>query len=966
MGWVFDSFEIDREGARLLRAGVEVPLERKTFDLLCYLAANPERLIRKDELVERVWNASALSDGALSNTVAKLRKALGQGARDREPIETVHGRGYRFHIKLQPTAAAPAPAPRAEPFVGRAAVLEQLIEVLERVEAGAGRLILVSGEAGIGKSRLLSELSMLANARGFSTWHGSCYAGGVAPAYWPWIELLREALSDARLRRYVPSDGWAIASLTPELLTPSARVQDAQALRFQLFDELVRWLSAAAADSPRLIVLDDVQWADPSSIELLDHLARGLARQRVMLAVALRLPAAETSAHQRLLRAAVHVPLTGLSTLEVSELVTALAKAAPEARVAELLHAKTHGNPFFVQQVLQLLAQRGRPLSAADLNSSELPPAVREVIQQRLHGLPAETRQLLRAAASIGQAFDAALLARISQQPLAAVLSALDPALRLGVVSAAEQRFELTHALMRDALYDELSLEARGALHAALSGALAEQAASADARTLAELVRHDLLAVPFAPEAAVSHACRAAAAAREASGFEAAAAITERMLERLSLESGQSERRCELLYQLGLDRFCAGDLERGRRALEDAARLASELGASRWLVRTVCRLTGWFEVGEFRHEVKALISQALAQVDDSEPAYAVLLARHAQLNPQLGAAERQRLYARAERLAGGSSDPELIMEVVNSRACQLHPAQLAEIRAASAAYRALAEQHPRALSGVRRHLASFAVEFAEYWCALIEGDLEVADIALSQCEVSAQASRVPHVARLITLFRTTRAISDGRLHDAQSGIERLRESGEIAGALGMVWLFCEFLLMEAKGDRAALDLLMQHADVAMFERVPQQRAASAFAWAAALTARLGHAAKARVFLARALSFDIASMPLVMGDLGTLCAIAETYALLSDASRADALYAQLAPYAALNAVGGALDYLGSVAHYLGLLALLRERPEDAVEQLQQAVAFNAELPNPALLTRSQELLASARALCLTRA
>src|SRR5262245_38781262 len=106
MGRVFDSFEIDREGARLLRDGAPVPLERKTFDLLCYFAANPDRLIGKDELVERVWHASALSDGALSNTVAKLRKALGQGARDREPIETVHGRGYRFHMKPQPTAAA--------------------------------------------------------------------------------------------------------------------------------------------------------------------------------------------------------------------------------------------------------------------------------------------------------------------------------------------------------------------------------------------------------------------------------------------------------------------------------------------------------------------------------------------------------------------------------------------------------------------------------------------------------------------------------------------------------------------------------------------------------------------------------------------------------------------------------------------------------------------------------------------
>jgi hypothetical protein len=169
-------------------------------------------------------------------------------------------------------------------------------------------------------------------------------------------------------------------------------------------------------------------------------------------------------------------------------------------------------------------------------------------------------------------------------------------------------------------------------------------------------------------------------------------------------------------------------------------------------------------------------------------------------------------------------------------------------------------------------------------------------------------------------------------------------------------VYCEFLLLEAKGDRAALEQMMQHTDVGMFDLVPAQRAASAFAWAAALAARLGHTVKARAFLARALSFDIASMPTQMGDLGLLCALAETYALLGDASGADALYAQLAPYAALNAIGGAMEYLGSVAHYLGLLALLCGRPADAVEHLQTAVAFNAKLASPVLLARSQERLA----------
>lgn len=964
MGWVFDGFEIDREGARLLRDGAPVSVERKTFDLLCYFAEHPGRLIGKDELVERVWNANALSDGALSNTVAKLRKALGQGARDREPIETVHGRGYRFHLKPQPSAAAPAA--RAEPFIGRRAVLAQLEDALDRVAAGAGRLILLSGEAGIGKSRVLNELSALASRRSLSVWPGICYAGGLVPAYWPWIEILRVALSDGRLRRYLPSDGWAIASLTPELLAPSARAQDAQALRFQLFDELVRWLSAAAADTPRVIIIDDLQWADPSSVELLDHLARALARQRVLLAVAMRPSAAsdsDSAAHalQRLLRSAVHVPLAGLSTGEVSELVVALAAPEPDARVARLLHAKTQGNPFFVQQIVQLLAQRGRPLSAADLDNSELPLAVREVIQERVHALPAETRALLRAGAVIGQVFEAALLARIARQPLEAVLRALEPALRLGVLRGAEQRFELTHALMCDTLYDELSLEARGALHAALSQALAEQAPSADARTLAELARHDLLACPFDPEAAFHHASRAAAAARDASGFEAAAGILERTLERLASESGNGERRCELLYELGFDRFCVGELERGRRALEDAARLATEIGATRWLVRILCRLTGWYEVGGFGQEVSALISQALSKIDESEQGYAILLARYAQLNPQLGAAARRNLYEQAERLVTASAQPQLLLEVSMSRAYQRDPAQLADIRAACAKYRALSEAHPNAVLGVQRDLWRSAIEMGEYWCALLAGDLAAADLALLQCEASARDCRIPHIERIVALLRTTRAISEGRLLDAQGYIERMRESGEIAGGLNTVWLYCQLLLLEAQDDRETLEQLVAHTDVTMLDRLAPQHAVGAFARSAALAAKLGQTAIARVFMARTLTFDIARMPMTQGDLGVLCNIAEACALLDDKTSGDTLYAQLTPYADCNAVGIGLEYQGSVAHYLGMLALLRGHPEAAAEHLQHAVAFNQKLPNPVYAARSQELLAQAQAI-----
>jgi DNA-binding winged helix-turn-helix (wHTH) protein len=972
MRLVFDGFEIDQDGPRLVRDGAEVPLERRTLDLLCYLAQHPGRLVGKDELLTRVWNAHALSDGVLSNTVAKLRKALGQGARDREPIETVHGRGYRFHAVGQPrpplTAAAQSAVPvRADPLVGRHVILRMLEQSLERAANGSGQLVLITGEAGIGKSRMLEELASRARALGFSVWQGAAYAGGAAPAYWPWVEIVRAALGDAGMRRRIPSDSWAISTLVPELLGATRPSDDAHALRFRLFDELTRWFASAAADAPRLIVIEDLHWADTTSIELLGHLARGLERSGVLLAAAVReldSHGVEDVAVSRLSRSAMHLALRGLSQSEVSELVRELAAHEPEARFAELLYERTQGNPFFVRQVLQLLAQRGQPLAAASVEATELPPAVRDVIQQRLAVLPADTRSLLKAAAVIGQAFEAALLARIAELPLTAIMPALEPALRLGLIRSHERLahgFEFNHSLVRDSLYDELGLAPRGALHAQLARTLAEHSPKSDARRLGEIARHSLLAVPSDLDSCVEHCRRAAEAARDASGFEASAAFLLRALEKLAAEGGDRALRCELLYQLGLDQFCAGDIETGWRALEDGARLASEIGEPRWLARFACRLSSWLEIGGIPMDLPALVEDALARTAESDELRAALLAWRAGLGSDLGRDERRALYCSAEQLAASSAVPEIMLDVAIARVCQRDPTQIDEGRAAIAAYRALEERHPRALLGIQHRLRRVAVELTEYWCALIEGDLESADLAIAQCDAAVEACRVPQLRCAVELLRANRAIADNRLDDAAACIERIRAGSTLAGGLGMVWLFCAARLAEAKRDESMLGQLGTAVDLSVIDRLAPQQRAGASAWVAAFLARSGNHALARGVLSRMPSTERDRMPIRYGDLGTLCSLAEAYWELEDATDAERLYGQLAPFAALNAAGVAYEYKGSVAHYLGMLALLLGKPADAVEHLQAALAFNRKLGMQLQLRQTRDLLARACAL-----
>lgn len=976
MRLVFDSFEIDQDGPRLMRDGKEVSLERRTLDLLCYLAAHPGRLVRKDELLSHVWNAQVLSDGVLSNTIAKLRKALGQGARDRLPIETVHGRGYRFHGvgELQPPLAAAdaSAALRVDPLVGRDAALRTLTSCLDRTEAGSGDLVLITGDAGIGKSRMLAELTQRARARGWSVWQGVAYAGGAAPAYWPWVEIIRAALTDGSLSNHLPRDSWAIAMLVPEKLEPASVAEDSHALRFRLFDELARTFSAAAADQPRLIALEDLHWADSASIELLAYLARGLERQRVLLVAAARdrelavdLEAAESNARSGsvsgLLRAARLVELPELSQAEVANLARELGATDLDAPTLELLYARTQGNPFFVRQVMQLLEQRGLPLSTAALDACELPRAVRDVIQQRLSTLAADTRSLLKAAAVVGQQFEAGLVASISEVPLEAVLLALEPAVQLGLVRAQDatpHRFEFNHALVRDSLYAELGLASRGGLHAHLVRALSAHASESDSRRLGEIARHSLLAVPSELDACVDHCLRAAAAARNASGFEAAAAFLVRALDKLAAEGGDRERRCELLYQLGLDRLCHGEVDAGWRALEDGARLAAEIGSDAWLSRIATRLASWMEVGGNAIDLATLVEDALARATQDD-LRARLLARRAALGMLVPRETREAWFAEAEALAARSGVPEALIDVAISRFSQRDPAHLSEARAAIATYRALDSRYGKTLHGVQQRMRRVLAELADYWCALVEGDLVTAELLQVQCELAADACRVPQLRRLVDLLVVTRALADHRLDDAAQCIERMQGQGPVGGGLNHVGVFCSLMLSEARGE---LDLqgLVQRGDVSIIDRLAPAHRIGSCAWTAAFFARSGHAAVARMVLGWLSTEERDHMQLNYGGLGAMCALAETYCELGDTSEAERLYEQLLPFAALNAVGTAFDYKGSVAHYLGMLALLLDRRSAANEHLTAALAFNRKLGMKAQVEKTTELLARARA------
>jgi DNA-binding winged helix-turn-helix (wHTH) protein/tetratricopeptide (TPR) repeat protein len=965
----FDGFEIDPDAGRLCRAGVEVPLERRAFEMLCYLAAHPGRLITKDELLSEVWRAAVLSDGVLANTAAKVRKALGQAPSAREPLETVRGRGFRWRAAPIERSTASSPSPvEADPFVGRSALMERLVQLVDGAAQGEGQVVCLVGEAGIGKTRTLAELGKHARARGFSVWEGAAYDGGVAPAYWLWVEILRSAhadLSRAMFRRHVGSHSWALALLVPELLDADARPgnADAPATRFRLFDEIAQLIASASNDAPRLIVCDDLQWADDASLELLAYVARSLKKRSVVLAVAMRehdtrAQDARSLALQRLERGATRVVLSGLSMDETGELIAELrARNAVAAGVAGALHRRTQGSPFFVRQMLELIAQRGEPLDEQTLDRLGLPEAVRGVSRQRVLALNDDARVVLRAAAAAGADFEAQLLADVLGFSLERVLAALEQARRKHVIAGdrlVPHRFTFDHVLLREVIYDDLELVERGALHARFAEVLEHRPLDADPRRLGELARHALLAVPSQLDACVCHCRNAARAARSALGYDAAAEILLKACDKLASEGGDARVRCELLQQLGIDRFCAGNIRNAWQALLRAAALAEQIEAPDLLARAACRLAIWLEIGGGdEDEARRYVDRALQLVSESDPDLrATLLAYRAAMLWDLPADERRSLLHQAEALAARHNQPEVLMDIAVCRVNLSDPTQLEENRAAIAHYRRIAQSHT-AMPATLRLLRNFTVSLSDYQRLLTLCDLDAADAVLERCHQLAQESQVMALERVAEMMGAGRALADARFADVSVAVQRLAEAAGVTGGLGLVWQFYAARLAEAqRGFTGLQEMVASMSSSDRFRELRPSQRMTGLLGLARVNAKIGAHATARRLLSSIDSELLDCLPSRHGDLWVLCLLAETYHALGDGDGAARLYPRLLPHAALNAVGPAFDYEGAVAYYLGLLAELLDCRDHAARHFEDAEVVNRKLRMPLHVARCQ--------------
>lgn len=832
-------------------------------------------------------------------------------------------------------------------FVGRLDEVAQLHAAYEDAAAGRGRLLMLVGEPGIGKTRLTEEAATYAGLRGGRVVAGSCFEGDVAPAYWPWVQVVRQYLagtSPDQARAALGQGAGEIAQIVSEIrelipdLKPPPELEPDE-MRFRLFDAMASFIARASSEHPLVIILDDLHWSDTPSLMLLEFVVRQVRSSNVLLIATYRDVEIgrghALSASLGVVLRESHVSrvvLRGLDEATVADFLERTAGRPVPATLTQAVFRETEGNPFFVNETARLLIDEGR-IDDKSLKSGAwdlaVPQSVREVIGRRLDRLSGELNELLTLASVIGREFEVEVLAHVSDRTADEIVDSLEEGVKAQVIEedrGGPSTFRFSHALIKETLLDEPTTIRRIRIHGRVADAIYEIHQAKLEPYLAELAYHACEASTGRCDTAIDYSIRAAELAMSQVAWEEAVELLARAREVLEQsETGDPALGCALLLALADAKSRVGEVETAVELYREAGERARAEGLP--------------------HEF------ALAAIAASETAAMQTIGEKPWLTDMLVEAE-ELLRGRDDSLLARVLSRRAVTDLYRSRDDEVERAlRLVEIRALADEAMQIAEasgdpntrlrtalDHFHLASGpderdaqlaLGREIVDLAVELQDRE-AEAEGRMAMLichaamynragfDAELSRYAELAIEMRRPRYQMYILSRSSAVAMIEGRFDEARRLSDEALKIGTDAqeGEIGPLHMGQQFILgwLDGRLDRIG--------EIIEFFKIIEAQVGGLYgingviAFMEVLDGRLD---EARVRFDRLSAIDFA-VPKDIGWMASMCAMVWACEAVGTPDEARKIYDLMAPYRGqMIFIGGVTTMLGSTELYLGILA-----------------------------------------------
>jgi DNA-binding winged helix-turn-helix (wHTH) protein/tetratricopeptide (TPR) repeat protein len=939
----FADIEFDLAKAELRRAGKVLSISALSLSLLQHLVRNRERVVSRDELFSEVWRGVVVTEGSLRQAIWELRQVLDDSAEQQKLIRTVRGRGYRFvgalSVKAPQRSAAPAAqnvtASAAKTCFGRARELGRLGVMLDEAGRGAGRSCAIVGPPGVGKSRLARELVQVASSRQLACVEGYADPDGFAPAFWPWLQMLAhyferaDAKSLSRYRALSPvafsrMQGTSDDAVKASKLLDASPAQD----RFELLEEFGRLFAVLAADYPGILLLEDLQWADESSLALLGHVVRLLPRTRSLLVITCRdVPARENRPLARALEGVTRsalgerIQLGNLTLEDVASMIEAHTCGEVPRGVCADVHELSRGNPLFALELARLLARPGRDRDERVMDEKL---EVQAVIARRLLSLPEPAQHALLAASVLSPEFELAELSGILQEPAQVTLARLDVCIAHDVMvdAGAGTRFRFAHPLMRESAYGSLRRAERARLHRLAGEWIERHGEHTGVTRLSELAHHFFVAAPNeSARKAVQYALRCAEQSYASTAYADALSHYDRALSCVDLDAsmGASEKlEIELLRGEAL-RASGADTTGVNQYFLALSERAKGLGDARLFARAVLGYTGQrgirftpthFVMSCDRQEL-ALLECALDQIGEEANELRVLLlcSLICTMIHSTDRQRRERLAEEALELARTLGSPWLLARALWTRiyCCAAPETHAARLRACDELVE-LTRRH-----GLKAQEADALVTRAV--CLLSIGEATAAERDAQRAVKLAKELDLPQITTRCEVPSLLRAFWEADLEKAEQLTRRaLAATSQDLVERGLFAVRMSALLMLKEGLRQEMIDAYENMQ-ALYPDVIGLRCLLS-----SLYAQIGKLQIAERYFDIVAQDDFKALPEDLHWLAEMVQLACTAAYLGDPRRAALVYERLLPYGRIfDFFAGEGSPAGPVAYWLGELA-----------------------------------------------